>query len=101
MNCLQQEHSPSTCQPILYPGDVTVQVTFNVKPPRCIVPNVKGLPLAEAKARLKGHDCGVGKIRYAFSLRRQKARVLSQDPLFGWTREQGAKVNLLVGKERR
>lgn len=102
MNCLEEEHSPSTCQPIVYgQGDVTVQVTFNLRPPRCVVPNVKGLPLAETKVRLRSLHCGVGKIRHAFSLRRQKGHVISQNPLFGWTREQGAKVNLLVGKGRR
>jgi hypothetical protein len=101
LNCLEQEHSPKTCQLNHYRNaDETVQVTFNLKP-RCVVPDVKGLPLIEAKARLRGRHCGVGTIRYAFSLRRQQGHVISQNPVFGWTREQGAKVNLLVGKGRR
>jgi beta-lactam-binding protein with PASTA domain len=79
----------------------SMQVTFNRKPPLCIVPNVKSLLLGEAKARIRNHDCGFGKVRRTFSLTKQKGRVISQTPVVGWRREQGAKVNLLVGKGRR
>jgi beta-lactam-binding protein with PASTA domain len=67
------------------------------------VPGVKGVTLAKAKALLKENHCGVGKVKYAFSRQVEKGRVLSQNPLKGWQREQTAapKVNLVVSKGRR
>ena len=82
---------------------VSVQATFTPlpsPPPRCTVPGLKGRTLARAKIFLRESHCGVGKVRYAFSRNVQKGRVISQNPLHGWHREQGAKVNLVVGKGR-
>jgi len=70
-------------------------------PPRCTVPGLKGKTLARAKVFLKESHCGVGKVRYAFSRNVRKGRVISQNPLHGWQQEQGAKVDLVVGKGRR
>jgi hypothetical protein len=81
----------------------SVQATFQSRPgpPPCLVPRVEGKTLARAKALLAEHDCRVGTVRYAFSLRRQRHRVISQNPRAGWRREAGAKVNLVVGLGRR
>ena len=83
---------------------VSVQATFIPlpnRPPRCTVPGLKGRTLARAKVFLEESHCGVGRVRYAFSRNVQEGRVISQNPLAGWQREQGAKVNLFVGKGRR
>jgi hypothetical protein len=83
---------------------VSLQATFTPlpsRPPRCTVPGVKGIALAKAKAFIKEYHCGVGEIRHAFSRKVKRGRVISQNPLKGWQREQGAKVNLVVSKGRR
>ena len=106
---------PNGCAPPLHPtrgecqiflGDfsgtaVSAQVTFDRSPPLCVVPNVKSMPLAEAEAQIRNHHCAVGKVKHTFSLKVQKGRVVAQTPLAGWRREQGANVNLLVGKGKR
>jgi hypothetical protein len=96
---------PDQCEFILddsFGTAVSVQATYYPgSSPSCTVPGVTRMTLARAKALLKKSHCGVGKVRYAFSRKVQKGRVISQNPLKGWQREQGAKVNLVVGKGRR
>jgi hypothetical protein len=97
---------PSQCEFTLddsFGTAVSVQATFTYgpSPPPCTVPGLKGRTLARAKVFLEESHCGVGKVRYAFSREVQKGRVISQNPLVGWQREKGAKVNLVVGKGRR
>jgi beta-lactam-binding protein with PASTA domain len=65
---------------------------------RCKVPNVLGLRLAGAKARLARAQCALGKITKKFSSPRKKGRVLSQRPKAGKTLSAGAKINLKTGK---
>ena len=96
---------PSQCELTLddsHGAAVALQATFTYGPgpPRCTVPGVRGVTLARAKVLLVQHHCGVGKVRYAFSHKVKKGRVISQNPLKGWQRKQGAKVNLVVGKAR-
>ena len=82
---------------------VSAQATFTYDPPPppCTVPGIKGVTLARAKTLLKESHCGLGKVRYAFSRKVKKGRVVSQNPLAGWQRAQGAKVHLVVSKGRR
>lgn len=110
---------PYLCQP-LFPKDpsvcyltlddslgtaVSVQATFvsGPPPPPCSVPGVRGVSLAKAEALLKESHCGLGKVSYAFSPKVKKGRVISQNPLKGWQREQTTipKVNLVVSRGRR
>jgi len=99
---------PSQCDLTLddsFGTAVALQATFTYGPgpPPCTVPGVRGVTLVNAKALLKESHCGVGKVRYAFSREVRKGRVISQNPLKGWQREQTAvpKVNLVVSKGRR
>ncbi|HJU36504.1 MAG TPA: PASTA domain-containing protein [Gaiellaceae bacterium] len=100
-------HDPSGCELTLddsFGTTVSLQATFTrlpSPPPHCTVPGLKGKTLARAKVFLRASHCGVGKVRYSFSRNVEKGRVISQNPLAGWHREQGAKVNLVVGKGRR
>jgi hypothetical protein len=90
------------CQPNTGISDQTVTANFELlPPPSCIVPGVKGKTLARAKALISKAHCGVGKVRKAPSRKAQRGRVISQNPRAGWKREQGAKVNLVVGTGRR
>lgn len=83
------------------PGNPTVQATFNLKPPPCIAPSVKGRTLAKAKAQIKEGHCGVGKVTRAFSSKVKKGRVISQNPVAHWRNAPGSKINLIVSKGRR
>jgi beta-lactam-binding protein with PASTA domain len=62
------------------------------------VPNVVGLKLAKAKAKIRKRHCRVGKITRKTSSLAKKGRVLSQKPKAGKTLRAGARVNLKVGK---
>jgi hypothetical protein len=84
---------------------VSVQATFTYgpSPPPCTVPGVRGAALAKAKTLIKESHCALGNVRYGFSRKVKKGRVISQNPLKGWQREQttAPKVNLVVSKGRR
>lgn len=82
-------------------GDsASVEATFNLAVP-CVAPGVKRETLANAKRSIKRHRCSVGQITYAFSHKVKKGRVISQNPLAGWRREHGSKINLVVSKGAR
>jgi beta-lactam-binding protein with PASTA domain len=59
---------------------------------------VVGLKLAKAKARIRARHCRVGRITRKTSTLRKKGRVLSQSPKPGKVLNNGARVNLKVGK---
>ena len=65
-------------------------------PARCRVPNVIGLRLATAKARIRARRCRVGTVRRVRS--RRVGRVVGQSPRGGSVRRVGFKVNLRVGR---
>ncbi|HLX31182.1 MAG TPA: PASTA domain-containing protein [Gaiellaceae bacterium] len=81
-------------------GDASVQVAFDYVGPACMVPNVVEFKLAHAEYYIKHQDCKVGVVRYAFSRKVAKGRVISQDPEPGWLRVGGA-VDLVVSRGRR
>jgi hypothetical protein len=99
-------HDPSLCNTIYLADSVglaaSVQATFlpYSAPPLCTVPDVRGKTLAKAEALLMGTHCGVGTVKYAFSLKVQKGRVISQNPKAHWQLANGT-VDLVVGKGRR
>jgi len=64
----------------------------------CVVPKVKGKSVKAAERLIKGHDCRVGKIAYAFSSTAKKGSVISQKPGPGQRRPPGARVDLVVSK---
>jgi outer membrane protein assembly factor BamB len=68
--------------------------------PKCHVPNVVGLKLAKARARIRARHCSVGRITRRASRPTKKGRVLWQSPKAGRTLPDRAKVNLRVGKGR-
>jgi beta-lactam-binding protein with PASTA domain len=62
------------------------------------VPNLRGKTLRAAKRTLVRAQCGVGKIRRAFSKAVKKGRVISQEPRWGAVLPKGGKVNLVVSR---
>jgi beta-lactam-binding protein with PASTA domain len=60
------------------------------------VPNVVGLFLARAKARIRAANCSVGRIWWKRS--RWAGRVIKQHPKAGRERPAGWKVRLVVGR---
>jgi outer membrane protein assembly factor BamB len=67
---------------------------------KCHVPNVVGLKLAKARARIRARHCSIGRISKRASAPAKKGRVLWQSPKAGRTLRNQAKVNLRVGKGR-
>lgn len=69
------------------------------------VPSVHSLRVAAARSRLATRHLRVGKVRYAFSTKVRKNRVLSQRPRAGAvahrTEKLGPRVNLVVSRGRR
>jgi hypothetical protein len=74
----------------------SVQASFRLK--ACVVPKVKGKTLRVAKLKIKEHGCRVGKVRYTFSARVKKRRVMFQHPKPHKRLKHGARVNLIVSK---
>jgi beta-lactam-binding protein with PASTA domain len=68
----------------------------------CKVPNLKAMTLAGAVRDLRAGDCARGSVKYAYSPKVKKGRVISQSQRPGKTLKAGAKVNLVVsrGKKR-
>ena len=67
----------------------------------CVVPNVKGRPLAAAKQALARASCTVGKLARKYSKKVKKGRVLSQAPAPGTRLGHLAHVNLVVSRGRK
>jgi hypothetical protein len=65
----------------------------------CVVPKLKGVKIAAAKAQLKARSCRVGKItRVPAKTRKQRGRVVGQSRKPGSRPPIGTKVSLKVGK---
>jgi beta-lactam-binding protein with PASTA domain len=65
---------------------------------KCKVPNVKRKTVVRAKATLKKNRCAAGKIRWAFSAKVKKRRVIAQSRRAGASLPRNTKVNLTVSK---
>jgi hypothetical protein len=106
-SCLPYDiHDPLPCGIALNASlgtAASVQATFtpySPPPPPCTAPGVQGKDLASAEALLARTHCGVGKIRYVYSLKVQQGCVISQNPKPHWRLANGT-VDLVVGKGRR
>jgi PASTA domain len=69
---------------------------------RCVVPKVKGKPVAQARRAIRRAGCTVGRIRHSYSASVRRGRVISQSPRPGVRRNAGARVTLVLsnGKKR-
>ncbi len=65
---------------------------------RCSVPNVRGLSLGTAKARVRARHCSLAQVKKLASSKRMRGRVVAQTPRAGSVRANGARVTLWVGR---
>lgn len=68
---------------------------------KCVVPRVKGKPLARAKRMITAAHCAVGTVKRAFSNTVRTNLVITQRPTPGTKLPWGSKVNLLVSRGKR
>ena len=64
---------------------------------RCVVPRVRGLPLADARAALARSDCRTGKVSRKRAGAARRGRVLTQKPRAGTKPSFPSAVRLVVG----
>ncbi|MEV5507042.1 Stk1 family PASTA domain-containing Ser/Thr kinase [Streptomyces orinoci] len=77
-------------------GRVTLIISRG--PQRAEVPNVKGMPLDQAKKKITGAGLTVGELQQQFSGETPQGSVLSTDPGPGTERRPDSPVNLVVSK---
>jgi hypothetical protein len=65
---------------------------------RCVVPNVRGKSLKQAKSRIRQAHCKTGRLVRAYSRSVRRGRVISQAPKPGARMKQGTRVRLVVSK---
>ena len=68
---------------------------------RCVVPNVRGKTLAQARRMLAGRRCALGKVTRAYSARVKLGRIISQSRRPGARLPRGTRVKVLVSRGRR
>ncbi|MBH5334420.1 Stk1 family PASTA domain-containing Ser/Thr kinase [Streptomyces pactum] len=90
------ETDPGVGERIRNTGTVTLRISQG--PPRTEVPNVVGMPLTEAKAKIKDAGLTVGKVTRRFSDETPAGRVLATDPGAGTERRPDSAVALTVSK---
>ncbi|MFE2677389.1 PASTA domain-containing protein, partial [Streptomyces hygroscopicus] len=79
-------------------GSVTIRVSQG--PPRAEVPNVVGMPLADAKRKIADQGLTVGKITRRFSSETAQGSVLSTSPGSGSVRRPETAVSIVVSEGR-
>ncbi|MET9549360.1 Stk1 family PASTA domain-containing Ser/Thr kinase [Streptomyces sp. NPDC006627] len=77
-----------------------VTLTISRGPEKVKVPDVKGIPLAEAKKELKNSGLAPGMVTKTFSEDVAKGSVVRTDPRAGFTRKADSAVALVVSKGR-
>ncbi|WP_336318391.1 Stk1 family PASTA domain-containing Ser/Thr kinase [Streptomyces lavendofoliae] len=79
-------------------GNGSVTLTISRGPETVKVPNLKGLPLGEARGELDKAGLAPGKVTKAFSQEFEKGTVISTDPRAGTGRKPDSAVALVVSK---
>ena len=72
-----------------------------VRRPQCVVPNVKGKTLAQARSLLASKRCALGRVTKGYSQKVRKGRVISQRPSVGRRLPRGTRVHVKVSRGRR
>jgi Ca2+-binding RTX toxin-like protein len=68
---------------------------------RCLVPNLRGKTLAQARRLLSARRCGLGRVRRAFSAKVRAGRIVSQSRRPGARLPRATKVNVVVSRGSR
>lgn len=72
-----------------------------VPQPRCVVPNVRGKMVAQARRMLAGRRCALGKVTRAYSAKMKRGRIISQSRRPGVRLPRGTRVKVVVSRGRR
>jgi PASTA domain/Regulator of chromosome condensation (RCC1) repeat len=84
-----------------YNPALEVSRTFSISRVPCTVPKVVGKRLASAKRAIALRHCRTGTVRHAYSRKRNKGIVISQNRRPGRMLPAGSKINLIVSRGRR
>jgi hypothetical protein len=82
-------------------GYQSLAVVAPMAPASCRVPNVVGKRLASAKRTIAARHCSTGKVGHAYSRKRKKGIVISQNRRPGRVLPAGSKIKLIVSRGRR
>jgi hypothetical protein len=96
--------SPPWLTPALPPRPPPPAFPSPVRPPtqaRCVVPNVKGKTVTQARRLLASKRCGLGRVRRAYSAKIKRGHVISQSRRPGVRLSRGSRVNVVVSRGRR
>ncbi|MFH8367288.1 Stk1 family PASTA domain-containing Ser/Thr kinase [Streptomyces sp. NPDC018031] len=88
------ETDPGVGERIRNTGTVTIRISQG--PPRATVPNVVGMPITEARAKIKDAGLAVGKVTRHFSNETPAGQVLATDPRAGVERRPDSAVSIKV-----
>jgi Zn-dependent metalloprotease len=70
-------------------------------PARCVVPNVRGKTLAQARRMLTSRRCRLGRVSRAYSVRMGRGKIVRQSRRPGVRLPRGTRVNVVVSRGRR
>ena len=68
---------------------------------RCLVPNVRGKTVAQARSMLAARRCALGRVNRAFSAHVRRGKIISQSRRPGLRLRRGTRVNVVVSRGRR
>jgi Bacterial Ig domain/PASTA domain len=89
-----------------YSNTATVRVSVE-RPPapppqtRCVVPNLRGRTVAQARRMLAARRCALGRVARAYSARLRSGRIISQSRRPGARLPRGTRVKVVVSRGRR
>jgi ABC-type transport system substrate-binding protein len=69
--------------------------------PRCVVPNVRGKQVAQARRMLASRRCALGKVTRVYSAKVKRLRIIRQSRRPGARLPRGTRVNVVVSRGRR
>jgi subtilisin family serine protease len=68
---------------------------------RCVVPNVKGKTVAQARRLLASRHCALGRVTRAYSAKVKRGRIIKQSRPVGVRLARGMRINVVVSRGRR
>jgi hypothetical protein len=70
-------------------------------PARCVVPNVRGKTVAQARRMLRARRCALGRVTRAYSARIRRGKIIRQNRRPAARLPRGTRVNVVVSRGRR
>lgn len=80
---------------------LTSVVTGRGRRPRCVVPNVRGKSVAQARRMLRARRCALGRVTRAYSKSVRMGRIIRQNRRPSARLPRGTRVNVVVSRGRR